>query len=294
MKLPLLVYTAFCIAIGETKCPDNDNCYKILNAADPNCCNQKPMFNPCSVKSRVQCSNVPVTAFLPSTVSPNVTNATATRKILRTTHKDACEANEECKLQGRPKCPLEKTCPKNCLPYVDQNGCKNCHCCNACVNTICPEEDKLLFDRRVLYSSTSKQFQLLQPKKISNPCTPATCGDEQQCVLHQSSVFDRTKCTDEYFPLEPKCKEPCPQRKCAPYCIPTIGTDNCSSCYCEQNSTFLSPCLKKCACKSNEECVLQDVTCLKAPCYPIKQCRPKCDPEEVCPKNCLSYVDKNG
>uniref|UniRef100_T1IKF2 Antistasin-like domain-containing protein n=1 Tax=Strigamia maritima TaxID=126957 RepID=T1IKF2_STRMM len=129
-------------------------------------------------------------------------------------------------------------------------------------------------------------------KPMFNPCSAVRCGYETQCVLHHTPARP-PNCADD-FPLQPRCEHPCPMRKCAPYCIPTVGKDNCPSCYCEENSNFDNPCLKENACASGKECVLRDVTCLKISCYPRKQCRPKCPPEEVCPNNCLPYVDENG
>lgn len=123
--------------------------------------------------------------------------------------------------------------------------------------------------------------------KSANPPYPSTQSSRKSC--------DQVRCPSGTYCVNGNCVTSCDEVDCGPgkTCIlenvncftspcPPIPTckpfDKCAVVRCKSGYTcFNGSCVRNCdgfVCGPNEECYLQSVQCIRAPCFPVPACRP--------------------
>lgn len=94
------------------------------------------------------------------------------------------------------------------------------------------------------------------------PCAQTACAEGQHCELQQ------VECVTRPCAPQPTCvseANPCAAARCAAehVCVPIQGRAYCVA----------KPTCADLVCAAGQRCALEQVNCVKAPCYPIPMCR---------------------
>ncbi|KAG8270884.1 hypothetical protein J6590_075458 [Homalodisca vitripennis] len=204
-----------------------------------------------------------------------------------------CPCDQECYLQDvpctEPPCrvpscrPIDKCATVRCKGgYICQDG--ECIPELTCDNVECKPGEQCYLEDIPCLVPPCPQRPVCRPDKCAiircrggyicqdGECIPELTCDNVECKPGEQCYLEDIPC------LVP----PCPQR---PVCRP----DKCSAPLCPEGTVLADgECVTILTCRGyecppGEECYLEEVVCVKAPCFPIPSCRPRaCSPSSPC------------
>lgn len=239
-------------------CKDNESFNTCGSACEPSCDAPSPSF--CTLQCVVGCQ--------------------CNSGFYRRASDKACVPQSECNA-GVPVLPPVLPAPNNTCGANEENN--DCH--NPCTEKKCPQKNAPLVNCLMACSVgcscksgfvrnlkgecvKSADCPAIDTPVDENPCNLADCRTGFKCVPQNGQA------TCIPVPEDPPTGITCANVRCGNGPCAMVEPVGCPGCKRTPQCLPVNKC-DSMKCKNTEECVLVQVTCVRAPCYPVAECRPK-------------------